>query len=176
METDLNRLYEEFKTLPDYQRYPMPDVYYKHFNEKKPKPAELQETLDAPYNRFSVNNHYVGFEDREPLPGGVREVPEAPPLELKTELKTDDEIRIEQMQQSMSTINVDHYQEIKKLWRGVALTDERTKDQIDRELVRDIMSNLHVSALKDESAPSRPQETQEPSSDSTGSTAPKNQE
>jgi hypothetical protein len=80
------------------------------------------------------------------------------------------------MQQSMSTINVDHYQEIKKLWRGIALTDERTKDQIDRELVRDIMSNLHASPLKDESDPSRPQETQEPSSDSTGSTAPKNQE
>jgi len=156
METDLNRLYEQFKKLPDYQRYPMPDVYYKHFNETKPKPAELQETLDAPNK--SVLMQYESFEDRGPLPGGVREVPELPPLELKTELKTDDEIRIEQMQQAMSTINVDHYQEIKKLWRGIALTDERTKDQIDRELVRDIMSNLHVSALKDESDPSRPQE------------------
>ena len=156
METDLNRLYEQFKKLPDYGRYPMPDVYYKHFNETKPKPAELQETLDAPNK--SVLMQYKSFEDRGPLPGGVREVPELPPLELKTEIKTDDEIRIEQMQQTMSTINVDHYQEIKKLWRGIALTDERTKDQIDRELVRDIMSNLHVSALKDESDPSRPQE------------------
>ena len=148
METDLNRLYEQFKKLPDYQRYPMPDVYYKQFNEKKPKPAELQETLDAPNN--SVHLHYESFEDRGPLPEGVREIPELPPLELKTEFKSDDEIRIEQMQQSMSTINVDHYQEIKKLWSGVW--------------------------LKDESAPSRPQETQEPSSDSTGSTAPKSQE
>lgn len=148
METDLNRLYEQFKKLPDYQRYPMPDVYYKHFNETKPKPAELQETLDAPNK--SVLMQYESFEDRGPLPGGVREVPELPPLELKTEIKTDDENRNEQMQQTMSTINVDHYQEIKKLWRGIA--------------------------LKDESDPSRPQETQEPSSDSTGSTAPKNQE
>lgn len=144
METDLNRLYEQFKKLPDYQRYPMPDVYYKHFNETKPKPAELQETLDAPNK--SVLMQYESFEDRGPLPGGVREVPELPPLELKTEIKTDDE----KMQQEMSTINVDDYQEIKKLWRGIA--------------------------LKDESDPSRPQETQEPSSDSTGSTAPKNQE
>ena len=128
METDLNRLYEQFKKLPDYQRYPMPDVYYKHFNETKPKPAELQETLDAPNK--SVLMQYESFEDRGPLPGGVREVPELPPLELKTEIKTDDE----KMQQEMSTINVDDYQEIKKLWRGIA--------------------------LKDESDPSRPQETQ----------------
>ena len=148
METELNRLYQEFKKLPDYQRYPMPEVYYSHFNEKKPKPAEIQEILNAPSN--SVYTPYESFEERGPLPGGVREVAQLPPMEIEATLKTDDELRAEQMQQAMSTINVDHYQEIKKLWRGIA--------------------------LKDQSADEHPQETQQSSSDSTESTEPKSQQ
>ena len=148
MESDLNRLYQEFKKLPDYQRYPMPEVYYSHFNEKKPKPAEIQEILNAPSN--SVYTPYESFEERGPLPGGVREVAQLPPMDITATLKTDDELRVEQMQQSMSTINVDHYQEIKKLWRGIA--------------------------LKDQSADEHPQETQQSSSDSTESTEPKSQQ
>ena len=148
METELNRLYQEFKKLPDYQRYPMPEVYYSHFNEKKPKPAEIQEILNAPSN--SVYTPYESFEERGPLPGGVREVPQLPPMDITATLKTDDELRAEQMQQAMSTINVDHYQEIKKLWRGIA--------------------------LKDQSADEHPQETQQSSSDSTESNEPKSQQ
>jgi hypothetical protein len=152
MELELNRLYQEFKKLPDYERYPMPEVYYKHFNEKKPKPAEIQEILDAPSR--SVYTAYESFEEREPLPGGVREIPELPPLEVQATIKTDDEMRIEEMQKMMSTVNVDHYQEIKKLWRGIALKEEST-DQTDA---------------------SHPQETQQSSSDSTESISTKNQE
>ena len=148
METELNRLYQEFKKLPDYQRYPMPEVYYSHFNEKKPKPAEIQEILNAPNS--SVYTPYESFEERGPLPGGVREVPQLPPMDITATLKTDDELRAEQMQQAMSTINVDHYQEIKKLWRGIA--------------------------LKDQSADEHPQETQQSSSDSTESNEPKSQQ
>jgi len=148
MESDLNRLYQEFKKLPDYQRYPMPEVYYSHFNEKKPKPAEIQETLDG--INSSIYTPYESFEERGPLPGGVREVAQLPPMEITATLKTDDELRVEQMQQAMSTINVDHYQEIKKLWLG--------------------------SAIKDQSAASHPQETQQSSSDSTESTEPKSQQ
>ena len=148
METELNRLYQEFKKLPDYQRYPMPEVYYSHFNEKKPKPAEIQEILNAPSN--SVYTPYESFEERGPLPGRVREVPQLPPMDITATLKTDDELRAEQMQQAMSTINVDHYQEIKKLWRGIA--------------------------LKDQSADEHPQETQQSSSDSTESNEPKSQQ
>ena len=148
METELNRLYQEFKKLPDYQRYPMPEVYYSHFNEKKPKPAEIQETLDG--INSSVYTAYESFDERGPLPGGVREVAQLPPMDITATLKTDDELRAEQMQQSMSTINVDHYQEIKKLWRGIA--------------------------LKDQSADEHPQETQQSSSDSTESNEPKSQQ
>jgi hypothetical protein len=148
MESDLNRLYQMFKKLPDHERYPMPEVYYSHFNEKKPKPAEIQETLES--INSSIYTPYESFEERGPLPGGVREIPELQSLEVTASIKTDDEMRIEQMQQSMSTINVDHYQEIKKLWRGVALTDQ--------------------------SAASHPQETQQSSSDSTESTEPKSQQ
>ena len=122
MDLELNRLYQMFKKLPDHGRYPMPEVYYKHFNEKKPKPAEIQEVLNAVGE--SIYTPYESFEERGPLPGGVREIPELPPLDVQTEIKTEDELRIEQMQKMMSTINVDHYQEIKKLWRGVALKDE----------------------------------------------------
>lgn len=148
MELELNRLYQEFKKLPDYERYPMPEVYYQHFNEKKPKPAEIQEILDAPSK--SLYTSYESFEERGPLPGGVRQIPEPEPLEIKTEILTEDELRIEEMQKMMSTINVDHYQEVKKLWRGIALIDQTDA--------------------------SHPQETQQSSSDSTESISTKNQE
>ena len=118
----MEETFAQFKQLPDWDRYPMPEVFYKHFNVKKPKPLEINEICTVGQN--SVYTHYESFEERGALPGGVREIPELPPLDVKVEVKTEDKLRIEQMQQTMSTINVDHYQEIKKLWRGVALKDE----------------------------------------------------
>jgi len=44
-EPTLEELFEELKKLPDWNRYPYPEVFYKHFNVPKPKPAELSEVL-----------------------------------------------------------------------------------------------------------------------------------
>ena len=41
----LEELFDELKKLPDWNRYPYPEVFYKHFGVSKPKPASLMEAL-----------------------------------------------------------------------------------------------------------------------------------
>ena len=41
----LEELFDELKKLPDWNRYPYPEVFYQHFGVSKPKPATLMEGL-----------------------------------------------------------------------------------------------------------------------------------
>ena len=44
-ERSVEELFNELKKLPDWDRYPYPEVFYKHFGVSKPKPASLMEAL-----------------------------------------------------------------------------------------------------------------------------------
>lgn len=75
---ELQKAFEEFKKLPDWYLYPLPEILYKHFQLKKPKPASTMEILT--YQPPLAE--YAPTETRGPAEGGIREVPQAPPVEL----------------------------------------------------------------------------------------------
>lgn len=85
----VEELFEEFKKLPDWHLYPMPEVFYQHFKVKKPQAATLQEAVcyqPPPYQSLNENGK---VEIRPPAEGGVREIKEF--QELPTEVKLLDE-------------------------------------------------------------------------------------
>lgn len=80
----LEEVFEEFQKLPDWNRFPLPELYYSKFNIKKPQPQTVQES--ASFNPF-VYMHFgeKPVETRGPVEGGVREIKEflALPVEVK---------------------------------------------------------------------------------------------
>lgn len=78
-EKTLEQLFEEFKKIPDWQNYPLPEVFYQKFQLPKPKPNS--DLMSALYSQLSPPPHEgLGYEVREKAPGGVREIqlPEIP--------------------------------------------------------------------------------------------------
>ena len=75
----LEQVFEEYKKLPDWNRWPLPEVFYKTFDVKKPQPQTVQEITS--FN--SMNYIYFGekaAETRGPAEGGVREIGQLDPL------------------------------------------------------------------------------------------------
>ena len=90
METEFDQLFEQFKKVPDWDKYPLPEFMYKKYGIRKPKPAEINEivTYTAPPHE-SLNKD--GKVDLLPLPeGGVREVPAAPEMPVEVKLLNDE--------------------------------------------------------------------------------------
>lgn len=87
----LEQLFEEFKQVPDWERFPMPEVFYQHFNVKKPKPSyEVMESLaytPPPHQSLNKNGK---IEIRPPAEGGVREIKEFLSLPVEQTLITDE--------------------------------------------------------------------------------------
>jgi hypothetical protein len=86
----LEELFEQFKQLPDWQNYPMPEVFYEHFKVKKPRPAEVQESLcyvTPPHHSLNKNGK---IEERGPVEGGVREIKEFQQLPTEVKLLTEE--------------------------------------------------------------------------------------
>lgn len=86
----LEEAFEQFKQLPDWDRFPMPEVFYEHFNVKKPKSAvSLMECLTyTPPPHQSLNKNGK-VEIRPPAEGGVREIKEFLTLPVEQTLITD---------------------------------------------------------------------------------------
>ena len=82
--------FEEFKKLPDWDRFPLPEFMYEKYGIKKPRTGEIMDilTYSAPPHQ-SLNKN--GKVEVLPLPeGGVRQIELGP--ELPTEVKLlDDE-------------------------------------------------------------------------------------
>jgi len=100
----MDEVFELYKKLPDWNRFPMPDVFYTHYNIKKPKPAEINEivTYQPP-----PSDSQRSVERRGPVPGGIREVPTLPPIDIQTEFipdETDGEHREETQKWSEDSI------------------------------------------------------------------------
>lgn len=119
----MDEVFELYQKLPDWDRFPMPDVFYTHYNVKKPKPADIMETLTY---QPPPSNSQRSVEKRGPAPGGIREVPDLPPLEIKTEFIPDE--------------NDDEHHVVKQIrW------EDSTKpiEPKNQELINLIRSNLH---------------------------------
>lgn len=72
----LEEVFEQFKQLPDWERFPLPEVVYKQFNLKKPQPASVMECVTySPPPHHSLNKNGK-VEIRKPAEGGVREINE----------------------------------------------------------------------------------------------------
>jgi hypothetical protein len=82
--TTLEETFEQFKQLPDWEKYPMPEVFYDHFKIKKPKPSNsINDALTYTPPLSMPMNKNGKVEVREPAPGGVRDLPELPPLPVE---------------------------------------------------------------------------------------------
>lgn len=81
----VEELVEQFKQLPDFDRYPLPEVYYTKFNIKKPKPSEAIQSVyyqPPPFESLNPNGKVI---EVGPVEGGVREIKEFQtlPVEVK---------------------------------------------------------------------------------------------
>jgi hypothetical protein len=89
--TTVEELFEQFKQLPDWDRFPMPEVFYEHFKVKKPQPSvSLMEVLNytpPPYKSLLTNGK---IEIRKPAEGGVREIKELMVLPVEQTLIPDE--------------------------------------------------------------------------------------
>ena len=84
--TTLEETFEQFKQLPDWNKYPMPEVFYEHFKVQKPKPSNsIQDALSYMPPLSMPLNKNGKIEIREPAPGGVREIKDLMtlPVEVK---------------------------------------------------------------------------------------------
>ena len=82
--------FEEFKKLPDWDRFPLPEFMYEKYGIKKPRTGEIMDilTYSAPPHQSLNKNGKV--EVLPLLEGGVRKIELGP--ELPTEVKVlDDE-------------------------------------------------------------------------------------
>ena len=87
----LEELVEQFKQLPDHDKYPLPEVIYEKFNIKKPKPTlSLMESLTYQPPLSQPLNKNGKVEIRPPAEGGVREIKEFMTLPVEQTLITDE--------------------------------------------------------------------------------------
>ena len=119
----MDEVFELYQKLPDWDRFPMPDVFYTHYNVKKPKPADIMETLTY---QPPPSDSQRSVEKRGPVPGGIREVPDLPPLEIKTEFTPDEN-------------DDEHHEEMQIRWED-SIKPIEPKSQ---ELANLMKSNLH---------------------------------
>lgn len=114
--TTVEALFEEFKKLPDWDRYPMPEVFYQHFNVKKPQPATLTEVVNGynppPYQSLNVNGK---VEIREPAEGGVREVKDFAHLPVEVKRLNEETNELEDYPQLETSLTSGHTEHLLKL-------------------------------------------------------------
>ncbi len=81
----LEAVFEEFKQVPDWDRFPLPEMMYSKFNLKKPQPASVAECVSYTVPPHESLNKNGKVENRNAVEGGVRDVEylPAPPVEVK---------------------------------------------------------------------------------------------
>lgn len=88
--TTLEDAFKEFQKLPDWERFPLPEVLYEKFNLKKPQPATVMECVTySPPPHHSLNKNGK-VEIRKPAEGGVREIKEFLTLPVEVQMIKDE--------------------------------------------------------------------------------------
>ena len=90
---EVEKFLAEFRKLPDWEHYPLPEICYTKYGVPRPKVNnDLQTALMAQLT--PPPSQFLGMETREKAPGGVREIqlPELPEVIIEpVKEKTDDE-------------------------------------------------------------------------------------
>lgn len=94
--TTVEEMFEQFKKLPDWDRYPMPEVFYKHFNVKKPQPTTVNESIFYQPPAYLSLNENGKVEIREAAPGGVREIKDLQQLPVDVKRLNDETGELEE--------------------------------------------------------------------------------
>lgn len=86
----IEEVFEQFKQLPDWDKYPMPEVFYDHFKVRKPKPSNgiMDSLAYQPPLSLPLNNGKV--EIRKPAEGGIREIKDLMVLPVEQTLIKDE--------------------------------------------------------------------------------------
>lgn len=74
MAQELTKLVEAFKQLPDYNRFPLPEIFYTKYGVPRPRHNndDLKGSLTSAVTSMTAGG--IPFEERGPVEGGVREV------------------------------------------------------------------------------------------------------
>jgi hypothetical protein len=74
MAKELTKMVEAFKALPDFNRFPLPEIFYTKYGMERPKHNndDMRGALVSAVT--SMNAGGIPFEERGPAEGGVREV------------------------------------------------------------------------------------------------------
>jgi len=74
MAQELTKLVEAFKQLPDFNRFPLPEIFYTKYGMPRPQHNndDLKGSLTAAVTSMSAGG--IPFEERGPMDGGVREI------------------------------------------------------------------------------------------------------
>ncbi len=84
------QLMETLMTLPDFDRLPLPEHFYKKYNIPKPKILGLMEALHLQNRTECLPGDGRPIEIRQPASGGVRPLIEVEPVKMEV-LKKEDE-------------------------------------------------------------------------------------
>ena len=74
MAQELTKMVEAFKALPDFNRFPLPEIFYTKYGMPRPKHDndDIKSALTNAVTGMSAGG--IPFEERGPAEGGVREV------------------------------------------------------------------------------------------------------
>lgn len=90
---DFKKLFDEFRKLPEWDRYPLPDAVYKKFGISKPiVSSDLKSYLSA--NAKIANYLLDSVETREPSVGGARILEDGSVLPIEVKLDDISALRI----------------------------------------------------------------------------------
>jgi hypothetical protein len=84
------QLMETLMQLPDFDRYPLPEHFYKKYNIPKPKILTLMESLHLQNRTDCAPGDGRPIEIRKPAPGGVRPLIQVEPVKMEAIRKEDE--------------------------------------------------------------------------------------
>lgn len=92
----IEEAFEQFKKLPDWDRFPMPEVFYQHFGVKKPRAAALNEVICYQPPPYQSLNEGGKVEIRGPVEGGVRQIGTLDPLPVVVKRRNEETDELEE--------------------------------------------------------------------------------
>jgi len=85
-------LYAQLKDMPNFEKFPLPEHWYKKFNIVKPKAMSFQEfALSRAWLEHKFDSDMTYEIRKEPAPGGVRPIIEVEPPQMEIITRTSDE-------------------------------------------------------------------------------------
>jgi hypothetical protein len=85
-------LYEQLKSLPDFNKLPLPDSWYKKFNIPRPEAVSFQSyAMERRWLAHKYDSDLTYEVRTEPAPGGVRPILEAPEIPVTIETSSENQ-------------------------------------------------------------------------------------